>query len=866
MCSTMRIAFLGGWLPLFFLTVGSGLSQSAWPPRLAPALVYEKTLPKTVRLHTTDSSRLTAWLSDSHLSTKRLSKNLYEVNTVTPASWEALKKLPFISFIDVGARQAREESLLGAFDFSLNGVRRVQSTYPTVNGQGITISIKEKPYDQNDLDLVNRSYDNGLFDEPATAHATFMATIAAGGGNTSPIARGAAWGSTITTSDFAELLPDNGSTLMASGVSVQNHSYGVGLENYYGVEAVAYDQHGIDHPTILHVFSAGNQGAANPTTGTYAGITGFANLTGQFKVSKNTLTVGSASLVGQPVAQSSRGPAHDGRVKPELIAYGDAGSSESAAVVSGVAAVLQQAFKNKFGYLPEAALVKALLLNSADDVGRPEIDFESGFGNVNAFGALQSLVANQFFSGTISANGELQTHQIIVPASVDLLKVTLVWADPPGQPMADKALVNDLDLELHEGSNTWLPWILNTSANLPALTAPSQRGIDRLNNVEQISVHQPTSGTYDIIVKGFALGSPSQGYHIAYETRSGFEWVFPSQADALEANTEKVVRWRWSGNAATASLSYRVYPDGAWIVLDEVAVQQQHYNWTTPSPSGLYQLRMNVEGSDILTTPFAISIPERIKVGFNCDDELMLLWAQDSQATSYTLFSMGNQYLEPLLNTTDTFAILNKSQLSSNFFSVSPSFGSAKGLAELTIDFNTQGTGCYFIRFSPRSYLVSTVPEFDIVLGTTFNLQSATLQRLGPGGFTVVSGITPSSNSFSMTDPAPLSGEQTYRVQLVTASGTSSYSQEEQVLYLTDEELIVYPNPLRGDEEVSLVFNSEEEARVELLNMQGGLVSEVTDLGVEKTVATEGLGNGAYLVRVTTAGGRQWVKRLWIIK
>jgi hypothetical protein len=46
-------------------------------------------------------------------------------------------------------------------------------------------------------------------------------------------------------------------------------------------------------------------------------------------------------------------------VKPELIAYGDAGSSEAAAVVSGIALLTQQAYSDQFGNLPEASLLKA---------------------------------------------------------------------------------------------------------------------------------------------------------------------------------------------------------------------------------------------------------------------------------------------------------------------------------------------------------------------------------------------------------------------------------------------------------------------------------------------------------------------------
>ncbi|MGB1597365.1 MAG: hypothetical protein ACPIOQ_31705, partial [Promethearchaeia archaeon] len=35
------------------------------------------------------------------------------------------------------------------------------------------------------------------------------------------------------------------------------------------------------------------------------------------------------------------------------------------------------------------------------------------------------------------------------------LRVSLVWTDPPGDPLSSKILVNDLDLVLFNGSHTW---------------------------------------------------------------------------------------------------------------------------------------------------------------------------------------------------------------------------------------------------------------------------------------------------------------------------------------------------------------------------------------------------------------------------
>src|SRR4030095_10435784 len=119
-------------------------------------------------------------------------------------------------------------------------------------------------------------------------------------------------------------------------VSVQNHSYGTGIENFYAADAMAYDASVITRSTLTHVFSAGNSGGSASASGIYTGITGFANLTGSFKMAKDIITVGHTDSFGIVLPLSSRGPAYDGRLKPELVAFGEDGSSGAAAIVSGI--------------------------------------------------------------------------------------------------------------------------------------------------------------------------------------------------------------------------------------------------------------------------------------------------------------------------------------------------------------------------------------------------------------------------------------------------------------------------------------------------------------------------------------------------
>ena len=99
-----------------------------------------------------------------------------------------------------------------------------------------------------------------------------MASIIGGGGNTYYEGKGAAWGSTISSSSFAILLPEADAAYQQYNISVQNHSYGTGIENFYGADAAAYDASVITRPSLVHVFSAGNSGEETSTNGPYTTV------------------------------------------------------------------------------------------------------------------------------------------------------------------------------------------------------------------------------------------------------------------------------------------------------------------------------------------------------------------------------------------------------------------------------------------------------------------------------------------------------------------------------------------------------------------------------------------------------------------
>ncbi|NKI87645.1 putative nucleic acid-binding Zn ribbon protein [Hymenobacter sp. 1B] len=838
-------------------TPGTRATLGKLAPGLQAATAAQQSRPLRVRV--ADGAAFRQW-ARQHLPAAQVAQmgNDARTLTVTGLTPTQLAAAPGVEFVDVADRRAHEERRLNNSNLSVNTISVVHARFPDLTGQGLTASVKELPFDPDDIDLKGRVVNPGTFAKPYSDHATAMATLLGGAGNSDPLGRGAARAVRLATSDFARLLPDDATQLTQAGASVQNHSYGVGIENYYGLEAQAYDQQAQQLPQLLHVFSSGNVGSSASPSGTYQSIAKFANISGQFKMSKNTLTVGATDFSGQVAALSSRGPAYDGRIKPELVAYGEGGSSEAAALVSGISILLQQQYRDQHaGTLPPAALVKAVLLNSADDLDTPEIDYLSGFGQLDALGAVSTMRAGQFFGGS-ATQGADQVFRIIVPAGQQQLKATLVWSDPAATANAATALVNDLDLELVALSTgqRWLPWALSAYPHADSLARPARRRADHLNNAEQISLALPAAGTYELHVRGFAVPQSAQAFSLAYEINPpGLIWTYPARPDNLRPNTTATLRWQWSGPAAaTARLEYRPVGRSGWRVLNaSVPLGGTRTTWAVPDTATLAQLRLVSGSSEFVSDTFTVVRASAVQVGYACPEEALLQWARIPGVARYQVYQLGATYLEPLVQTADTALVLGRTQVPVLYYAVAPVVGGRVGQPGTTINYTTQGTACYFRSFLPRQLVDETI-HFNVILGTVYRLKSATLERQRPDGtFEAVQTISPvSRTTFTFADQPAAAGRYLYRVRLDNVAGQQFYSGTEEAFLLRAGLTQAYPNPVTAGQPLQLAANTTGKVTAQLYDMLGRFQRETTVDGVINVLDTSGLRPGVYLLRVQT--------------
>ncbi len=732
-----------------------------------------------------------------------------------------------VRFIDI-IRKPVEEAILDEPNLRFNRVRKWQNSHPNFDDLHAKIAIKEQRFDPADIDLLTKFFTVGLEGETQSAHATSMATIIAGRGNSSVRSTGILPSGHLTSSDFDNLLPDDEALLLANEIHIENHSYGVGIENYYGIEAMAYDVSTNKAPTIMHVFSAGNSGSQTPDNGTYSDLP-FANLTGTFKQAKNIITVAALDTSLSINEFASRGPAYDGRLKPELTAYGGRGTSDAAAIVSGIAALLQQEYKSSTGSIPNASLIKAILIASADDIGNEGPDFYTGYGSVNANKA-SKLMTNDWIKELTLTDQNTRILNIEIPVSVHELKLAVSWTDPAAEIDAPTALVNDIDSELSDGMTTYLPWVLNSSANTASLNAKAQRGEDHLNNVEFISIKNPAAGNYALNLHATALTEGSQIVSVAwyYEKKDFFEWDFPNGTDRLMGSMNEKLLWQSTFESASGKLELKMN-DSAWQTINKTIDLSLIEKWLVPEQSGKAILKMTIGDTSFVSEEFSIGKQPDIKVSYNCESTFGLSWPPILEAEAYRIYEMGDVDLELVGTTTDSYFTVEKTD--KIFYAVSAIKDDYEFRSD-AVNYTFQGAFCYinFLSAQQSDYQVKISldlsTENEVVKIEIFKSYNETSKEL-------VSTIVPDGSlTYSVIDNSADPGLIDYTTELTFEDSSKIISDTASIFVIKPGEAIFFPNP--ATENYINILSEGNGQILEIIDSKGMLVLEKTlDFKVE---------------------------------
>jgi PKD repeat protein len=528
------------------------------------------------------------------------------------------------------------------------------------DGSGVKIAVDEGGIvdtlqDPNFRSRIDRTYEGT---GGVSGHKTGVSLRMSGAGNINPLERGTAFGAEI----YSGL---SNADAVSNGVVIVNRSYGWGCQGAsetYGSGSASYDNYVRVNPTFMITHSAGNAGGGM----CYANGAGWGNITGITKMAKNIFDVGSSGDNGTLTGFSSRGPARDGRILPHIVAPGPGGTSHASPNLGGIFGQLNQAYSfHNGGVTPHSGLLKAVLLNTADDMLNPGPDFKTGFGHVNARRAYEVVREGQFLTATISQGGS-NNHTITVPANVKEVKVLVYWADWEATAgITTRAIVNDIDIVLQDpNALDYQPWVLNPALDTLTLDDFAVRATDTLNNTEQVTIDNPISGTYQLSVAGTMIPQGPQEYFMTYEFV--YDEIFvthPHGGEKFVPNDTERIRWDACDSNLTFDLSYSADNGMTWNVLTAgINADDRYYDWTVPEIISNQVLVKVERGGTIGTSDTTFNIlgqPTSLEHVWACADSSLFVWDELNNADGYIVYRIIGDYMDSVAYTTSAPIVLN---------------------------------------------------------------------------------------------------------------------------------------------------------------------------------------------------------------
>lgn len=600
---------------------------------------------------------------------------------------EQVAALPFIRYLELIPPPSEKEDTRGRSLHRSNQVDSDHALGKKFNGEGVSVLVRDDgplgPHIDYQGRLINLSEDTGIADG---THGDGVGGIMAGSGNLDPTKKGMASGARVFAIDYVADFQDETLPLhLTENVTVTNSSYSNGCNAGYTLAAQTVDNQLFNYPNLMHVFSAGN---SNNNDCSYGAGDQWGNITGGHKMAKNAIAT--ANLLSNATLDntSSRGPAHDGRLKPDISANGNSqestdhnntyqvfgGTSAAAPGIAGIVAQLTQAYREINNTIDApTALIKASLLNTANDLGNVGPDFKFGWGHVNAFRALTLLEENQYLSGNVDQGGTA-THQITIPAGVVEARLMVYWAEPSADVATERALINDLDLTVTTpGGGIELPWRLDPTPDPTILNLPAGKGRDSLNNVEQVLINNPAAGTYTININGFEVPQGPQDYYLLWEFRTEeIKITYPNGGEGLVPGTVERIHWdatttNIDGTAGSFELRYSINDGASWNSLGTVSGTLRMFDWNVPGGANISgKVRVMVTRgakSDMSDHAFSISpLPGNIQIVKVCPDSMTVSWSMVNDTLQYDVYLLGEKYMAiqgTTANTSYTFPIQN---------------------------------------------------------------------------------------------------------------------------------------------------------------------------------------------------------------
>ena len=366
----------------------------------------------------------------------------------------------------------------------------------------------------------------------SSSHGTHVAGTAVGDAGNDGDTRGVAYNAKMTFDDTPSF---NDAAVYAvlqqhhdQGARIHTNSWGDDGTTSYNSMARGFDRFMYDNEDSLVLLAVTNGSTLrNPEN------------------AKNLLACGASQDAPNQnsFCSGGTGTTADGRRKPEIFAPGcntisasntsscgtrtATGTSMATPAIAGAAALVRQYYTEGFyptgereasnAIVPSGALLKATLLNSTDDMtniaGFPSN--AEGWGRINLSNTItfdiaeRGMIVEDIRNADGLATGEFYELPVLVTDTGSPLRITMTFVDAPAAASTGSgdAWINDLDLVVTAPSGA--VYRGNVFSGGESATGGAK---DEANNVEQVRISTPETGTYVVRIDAAAVNVGTQGF------------------------------------------------------------------------------------------------------------------------------------------------------------------------------------------------------------------------------------------------------------------------------------------------------------------------------------------------------------------
>jgi len=260
-------------------------------------------------------------------------------------------------------------------------------------------------------------------------------------------------------------------------------------------------------------------------------------------------------------------------------------------------------------------------------------------------------------------------------------------------------LVNDIDCHLvTPDGETYLPWVLNSEPDPLLLALPATRGIDKLNNMEQVLIENPQEGNYNFILDGTVIPFGDHKYYVTWEVVTDeISMIYPIGGEKLLPAYKEIAFWEALPNGEGYTLSISTDDGNTWEELAAVNPNTTTAELTLPDVlTDQAKIKVTRGAQESISERFTIApVPEDLKIEEVRVFDMTFSWDLIAGAVSYDVWSLGNKYMEYNTTTTETSITMPiDNPYKEQWFAVSANFpNDIKSRRSIAI--NSDGSGLF---------------------------------------------------------------------------------------------------------------------------------------------------------------------------